>query len=211
MNYLSPPEYELYGIDTATSESWVGAASVLINAHCRRPTLSISQYTQRLRVRPGRNTVQLVYLPLAPLAPATNAIVSARARYAPAAARKGEDPALSELVYDVTRAFSLPGSWTALDPAGFEYDAELGDVTMPGNVLGIAYNEVEITYTAGLEAIPDEVKFACAQIVRNAQATPALNVRSGSLDSLRLEYFAGALVDGSVVKLLAPYVTEKLS
>ena len=54
------------------------------------------------------------------------------------------------------------------------------------------------------------MKFACAQIVRNAQATPALNVRSGKLNSMQLDYFSDSLVDQTVRTLLAPYVAQKV-
>ena len=56
------------------------------------------------------------------------------------------------------------------------------------NAVGLGYSEIDLVYTAGLIAIPDTVKVACAQIVRNAQATPALNVRSGKLDRMQLDY-----------------------
>ena len=72
------------------------------------------------------------------------------------------------------------------------------------------FQEIEIQYSAGFETIPDPVKFACAQIVRNAQATPALNVRASTLNSMHLEYFADALVDASVRAMLAPYVAQKV-
>ena len=81
---------------------------------------------------------------------------------------------------------------------------------LPTNALGLAYNEVEITYNAGVAAIPDAIKFACAQIVRNAQATPALNVRAGDLNRMHLEYFEDTLVDSTVRALLAPYVAQKM-
>ena len=42
-----------------------------------------------------------------------------------------------------------------------------------------------------------------------AQTTPGLNVKSGKLDRMRLEYFSDALVDGTVRTLLAPYVALK--
>ena len=42
MNYLAPEEYENYGIEATTPASWVAAASSMIDAHCRRPTLSPS-------------------------------------------------------------------------------------------------------------------------------------------------------------------------
>jgi hypothetical protein len=63
---------------------------------------------------------------------------------------------------------------------------------------------------AGLDPIPGGVKCACAQIVRNAQATPALNVRANRLDQMSMEYFADSLIDGTVRKLLAPYVAQKV-
>jgi hypothetical protein len=74
----------------------------------------------------------------------------------------------------------------------------------------LAFSEVEITYTAGLATLPAPVKVACAQIVRNVQATPALNVRSGRLDQMYLDYFSDSLLDETVKELLAPYVAQKV-
>ena len=207
MNYLSQSEYEVYGVEAKTPESWTAAASSLIDAHCRRPTLAAASYVERLRLRAGRNTVRLTYLPLVPVAPATSPIVSARGRYA---VPRRDEGGPADLAADVARAFSLPGTWSALDPAAIDFDADTGELTLPMNALGLAYNEVEITYSAGLAAIPDAIKFACAQIVRNAQATPALNVRAGDLNSMHLEYFEDTLVDSTVRALLAPYVAQKV-
>jgi hypothetical protein len=67
-----------------------------------------------------------------------------------------------------------------------------------------------VTYTAGLGEIPGTVKCACAQLVRNAQATPALNVRSSKLDKMTMQYFSDSLLDEGVQKLLAPYVAQKV-
>jgi hypothetical protein len=150
--------------------------------------------------------VRLSFLPLATVAPASSPIVSARARYG--VPRRGEGA--NELAADVAQAFGLPGAWTTLDPAGFDVRAETGELTLPPNALGLIFNELEVTYTAGLAKIPDAVKFACAQIVRNAQATPALNVRAESLDRMRLEYFADSLLDANVRALLAPYVAQRV-
>jgi hypothetical protein len=208
MNYLLPSEYEQFGLETTTPEAWTGAASALMNAHCRRASLAVMQYVERLRVSPDRNLVHLTYLPLSAVPPATNPIVAMRGRYASSLLRRGEFQ--GDLAQDVVRAFSLPGTWASIDPAVVDFDANTGEVTLPSNVLALTYNEVEITYSAGLEVIPDEVKFSCAQIVKNAQATPALNVRSGQLDTMRLDYFADALVDPSVRKMLAPYVAQRM-
>ena len=70
--------------------------------------------------------------------------------------------------------------------------------------------EVDIVYTAGLAVISDPVKFACAQIVRNAQATPALNVKTGKVDVMRMDYFSDSLIDQNVQAMLAPYVAQKV-
>ena len=207
MNYLSPSEYQGHGLDAATPESWITAASALIDAHCRRATLGVAPYSERLRLGAGRNTMRLTYLPLAALSPAQSPLVALRARYAQP--RRGEAPA-GELATDVAQAFALPGAWTALDVSAVDFDPATGELSLPLNPLGLAYNEVEVSYTAGISPLPESVKAACAQIVRNAQATPALTVRAGSLDRMHLEYFAESLLDADVRRLLAPYVAQKL-
>ncbi|HZQ90284.1 MAG TPA: hypothetical protein VFA60_00655 [Terriglobales bacterium] len=217
MNYLSPSEYEAYGLEASLPEAWVTAASSLLDAHCRRSTLGIAQYVERLRLAAGRNTARLSYLPLAASAPATSPIVSARARFA--TPRRGEGgfasathlPPITDLAYDVAQAFTLPGTWTMVDPAAIDYFSETGELTFPMGPLGLAYNEIEITYTAGLADVPDAVKFACAQVIRNAQATPALNVRASTIDRMHLEYFQDSIFDQTVTALLAPYVAQKVA
>jgi hypothetical protein len=69
---------------------------------------------------------------------------------------------------------------------------------------------MELTYTAGFAQIPDPIKFACVQIVRNAQANPALNVKAGALSQMRLEYFSDTLLDSSVQTMLAPFAAQKV-
>lgn len=204
MNYLDPSEYQSHGIDAATAESWIAAASALMDAHCRRPTLGVAQYSERLRLAAGRNTVRLSYLPLAAIVPATSPLVVVRARYAQP--RRGES---SDLVSDVAQAFALPGAWTALDINSLDVCPETGELTLPQNALGLAFNEVEVAYTAGLDPLPEAVKTACAQIVRNAQATPALSVRAATLDRMHLDYFADSLLDRDVRALLTPWVATK--
>ena len=67
-----------------------------------------------------------------------------------------------------------------------------------------------MTYTAGLATVPDALKFACAQIVKNAQATPGLNVKTSKVDTLQTEYFSDSLLDRQVKALLRPFVAERL-
>ena len=206
MNYLTPDEYEAHGLEATTPLAWIAAASALIDAHCRRPTLDVAQYQERARLDGGRNTVRLSYLPLATVAPAPTPFVAVRARYG--VARRGEG--LPDAAQESAQAFSLPGSWTTLDPATIEFSADTGEITLPANALGLTFNELDVTYNAGFSDVPRPVKVACAQIVRNAQATPALNVRVGTLDRMHLEYFSDTLLDPTVRALLAPWVAQKL-
>jgi hypothetical protein len=99
--------------------------------------------------------------------------------------------------------------WTVIDPTTIDIWMDAGELTFPVNALGLFFNEVDVVYTAGLQTIPDKVKVACAQIVKNAQATPALNVKSGTIDKLRLDYFGATLVDDTVRNLLEQFVARK--
>lgn len=207
MNYLDPSEYEACGLEALTPASWVAAASSLIDSYCRRPTLGVASFTERIRLVPGRNCVRLTYLPLAAAEQAESPLVSARGRYAPP--RRGEDTTLWDIANDVALTFALPGTWTDLDVSTMDYFGETGEVSWLPNPLGLMFQELEITYTAGFSTIPDAVKFACAQIVRNAQATPALNVHASTMSSMHLEYFADTLLDQTVKTWLAPYLAQK--
>jgi len=207
MNYLSASEYVAMGLDATTPAALVSAASSMIDAHCRRATLGVAQYEERLRMPPDRNCARLTYLPLTPLPPAILPLVSAQGRYC--IPRRGEWP-FDDLRTDVALSFGLPGAWTAIDVNAIDYFPQTGELTMPLSVLGLWFSEVDIVYTAGFATIPDPVKFACAQIVRNAQATPALNVKAEQLDRMHLQYFADTLIDQSVRSMLAPYVAQKV-
>src|SRR5205807_10593122 len=100
MNYLETAEYLAYGLEATTDPSWVTAASAIIDAHCRRATLGVNQYEERLKMPPDVNTVRVSYLPMVPVAPATTAIVSLQARYG--MPRRGEWP-----LPDVSMEFAL--------------------------------------------------------------------------------------------------------
>lgn len=208
MNYLSAEEYEQFELEATTQAAWVQAASALIDAHCRRPSLGVQQYSERLRLSPGRPVVRLSYLPLTAMSPATTPLLSVRGRYG--MPRRGDLDVNAEFAVEIARAYSLPGSWTVLDPGSIDVCCESGELTLPANALGLWFNEVEVAYTAGLSEIPSPVKTACAQIVRNALATPALNVRAGQLDRMHVQYFADTLLGADVCALLAPWVAQKV-
>ena len=97
-----------------------------------------------------------------------------------------------------------------IDPTLVDFDPANGELTLPWNVLGLPYNEVRVTYTAGLATIGDDVKSACAQIVRNAQATPALNASMSRIDTMQVKYFSSSLIDETVQAWLNPYVANRL-
>jgi len=207
MNYLAASEYSAFGLEEATDASWVAAASAVIEAHCRRPSLGIVQYLERIRMAEDRNTLRLTYLPLAIVAPGTSPVLAARGRYI--APRHTEGPQ-GDLLGDVASVFALPGTWVTILPDTFDFSLDGGELSLPLNVLGLRFGELEVSYTAGLATIPNGVKVACAQIVKNAQATPALNVQKERLDRMYLEYFSDTLVDQVVRSLLAPYVAQKV-
>ena len=206
MAYLQPADYSNYGLPAGTTADWVTAATALINSYCRRPDLNVIQYTERLRITSGSQTVRLTYLPLAPLGTATSPLVSVEGRYAKP--RRGQ--IVDETLFEISWAFSLPGQWIGIDPASVDYDSATGELTLPWNLLGLPYNEVMVTYTAGLATIGDDIKTACAQIVRNAQATPALNASRTRIDTMWMQYFSSSLVDETVQAWLRPYVANRL-
>jgi hypothetical protein len=206
MAYLEPAEYTNYGLPAGTSADWITAATALINSFCRRPDLNVIQYTERQRIVSGSQTVRLSYLPLAPLGSATSPLVSVQARYAQP--RRGET--IDAFSSEVLSTFGLPGQWTSVTASAIDYFAETGELTLPWNVFGLPYNEVEVVYTAGLTTIGDDIKTACAQLVRNAQATPALNTSRNRIDTMQLEYFSSSLLDETVQTWLRPYVASRL-
>ncbi len=208
MGYLMPADYEAYGLSAETPDELVTMASALMEAHCRRPSLMATQYTERVRLIAGSQTMRLSYGPLD-----EGALVSGRVRYA--RTRRGEDVGLSHghngfFIEEVATAFGLPGAWSTLDVTTVDVYPGPQEITLPADFLGLGYNEVEVTYTAGFTTVPVGVMVACAQIVKNAQAIPALNVKSSKLDTLQLQYFSGDLIDAGVAAMLKPYRAERL-
>lgn len=197
MGYLLPAEYAAYGLTTETADAWVNAASAMMEAFCRRPSLIATSYVERLRVGRSSLAVRLSYGPLV-------SVDGVRARF-------GLDVSAGAWPLGAAAAvFCRPGTWTAIDVSTLDVDGAMGEVRLPWNVLGVPYHEVEVTYTAGVVVATDGLKVACAQIVKNAQATPGLNVKSSRVDTLQMEYFSDSLLDKQVQALLRPYVAERL-
>jgi len=207
MEYLTADEYTRFGLDETTPAGLVFAASDLINAHCRRKGFGIAQYMERFRVGRSR-TVRLSYLPLAAAVGAASPIVQARGRYA---GKSGEWAAEAELAAEVAEVFTTPNTWFSVPVNSLDLNVESGEVIVCNGLLAPALRDLELTYTAGYAEVPWGVKQACAKLVKNALATPALNVSKQKIDTMYLQYFADTLVDMDVKRLLAPYVAQRLS
>jgi hypothetical protein len=164
----------------------------------------VTQYTERIRIAPQTGRARLSYLPLCAVDGASSPLAKVRVRYGPS-----DFGFSSDLGMAVMQVFGLAGTWVDVDIAQCEFVAATGELIIPAQVLGVPYIEAEVTYTAGFATIPDGVKFACAQLVRNAQASPALNVRRSGLDKMQLEYFGASLADDDVKRLLAPFVAVR--
>jgi hypothetical protein len=202
MGYLLPAEYAAFGLSAETADAWVTTASAMMEAYCRRPSLLAASYTERMRVPRDAQTVRLSYAPLL-------SIENVRAQYA--SPEFGDDIRGDGAVLSgFAAAFALPGQWVSVDPALLEVSLPTGEFRFPWNLMGLRYAQAEVTYTAGLASVTDQLKVACAQIVKNAQATPGLNVKSSRLDTLQTQYFSDSLIDRQVQALLRPYVAERL-
>ncbi len=202
MGYLLPADYVTYGLSVDTADAWVTTASAMMEAYCRRPTLMAQSYTERMRIPLRSQTVRLSYGPLI-------SVDAINAQYA----RPGYgNDFYSDFVYETgyAAAFALPGQWVAVDPTTVWVSYPTGEFRFPWNLMGMRYCEAEVTYTGGLTVVPNDLQVACAQIVRNAQTTPGMNVKSSRMDTLQTQYFSDSLIDSQVQALLRPYVAERL-
>ena len=206
MGYLLPTDYTAYGLPADTTDDWITMASALIDSYCHRTSLNPTQYEERLRITAHAQTVRLSYLPLVAAPPNGSPLLSVQARYI--RPRHGEliDPSYEQIAW----VFGLPGSWSTLNVADVDFVPNTGELTFPMNILGLPYNEVDVVYTAGLATIPYTVQAACAQIVKNAQSTPGMNVKSSRIDTMQMQYFSNSLIDPQVAAMLQPYVATML-
>lgn len=210
MNYLDPSEYAVYGLGAETPDALIASASAMIDGFCCRPSLGVAVYVERLRPGRDRRTVRLSYGPAVSADGVALPVTACRVRLV------RMDRAFEASGYGALNAlqqnaliFGLTGQWSTVDPASVVVYAN-GEAEIPYNFFTVPFDEVELTYTAGYPTVPAAVKSACAQIVRNAQATPAINVRKQQVDQMRMEYFGTSLLDDEVKRMLRPYVAQRL-
>jgi len=203
--YLTTAEFAAFGLADSTDPALIRVASDLVDSFCQRTSLLVAQYTERNRLPEGRPITRASVTPLAIAGGATTPFVSLRARYA---SLRGPD---ATTLAGFLEAFGGPPAWVDLDPAQTDYNAATGEIWLPTGIFGALYSEVEMTYTAGYAEAPEGAKLACAQIIRNMESHPAVNVRTAQLDRLQLEYFAASLLDEDTRRLLAPHVAVRLN
>lgn len=203
--YLTTGEFTAFGLADSTDPALIRVASDLVDSFCQRDSLLVTQYGERNRLSEGLPVTRATYTPLATPAGALSPFVSVRARHG--VPRGPNAAALAEML----APFGGPPQWVDLDPLKVDYNAVTGDLWLPASLFGVPYTEVELVYTAGYDQPPEAAKLACAQIIRNIESHPAGNVRAALMDRLRLEYFAGSLLDGDVKRLLAPFVAVRLN
>lgn len=216
MNYIDPAEYLGYGLSEETPDSLVAAASAMIDGYCRRPSLGVTVYVERLRVGRDRQTVRLSHGPVVSADGVALPVTACRVRLSRIRGEFGlfgdaswpGGYALQALQQEAA-IFGLGGQWATVDPSTVVLYAN-GEAELPWNFFSVPFDEVELTYTAGFAVVPAAVKTACAQIVKNAAATPAVNVRKQQMDSMRMEYFGASLLDDEVKRMLRPYVAMRL-
>lgn len=203
--YLSTAEFPAYALADSTDPALIRVASDLVDSFCQRASLLVAQYTERNRLPGGRPVTRATFTPLVVPQGAQTPFTLLRARHG--ILRGPNAASLAEML----APFGGPPEWVDLDPTQVDYNASTGEVWLPTGVFGVAYSEVELTYTAGYAEPPEAVKLACAQIIRNAESHPAANVQSAQLDRLQLDYFAGSLLDDDIRRLLAPFVAVRLN
>lgn len=203
--YLSTAEFTAFGMADSTDPALIRVASDLVDSFCQRKSVLVAEYTERNRLHGGAPVTRATYTPLVTLEGNNTPFVSVRARHG---APRGPNAAtLAEMV----APFGGPPQWIELDPSQVDYTAETGELWLPAGIFGVPYMETELTYTAGYTTVPEAVKLACAQMIRNVESHPAAGVRTAQLDQLQLEYFTGSLVDEDTRRLLAPYVALRLN
>ena len=203
--YLTTAEFPAFNLPDTTDPALIRVASDLVDSFCRRISVLVAQYAERSRLPDGVPVTRASFTPLAIPVGSQSPFVSVRARHG--VARGPNAVTLAEMI----APFGGPPAWVVLDPLQVDFNALTGEIWLPTGIFGTPYTEVELTYTAGYDQVPEAVKLACAQIIRNLESHPGTNVSMARLDRLHLEYFAGSLLDEDVRQLLAPFTAVRLN
>ncbi len=203
--YLTTAEFVAFGLADSTDPALIRVASDLVDSFCQRSSVLVAQYTERSRLPDNAPITRATFTPLAIPDGANSPFTLVRVRHG---IPRGPN---AQTLAAMVAPFGGPPVWVDLDPTKVDFNAVTGEVWLPASLFGANYTEVELTYTAGHVQVPEVVKLACAQIIRNIESHPAANVKTALLDRLQLEYFAGSLLDDDVRRLLAPFVAVRLN
>ncbi len=203
--YLSTAEFATFGLPDSTDPALIRVASDLVDTHCQRASVLVTQYSERNRLPGGIPITRASYTPLAVPQGGQTPFSSLKARHG---VPRGPNP---DTLAEAMAPFGGPPAWVNLDPAQVDYWPATGEIWLPASIFGAAYTEVEMAYSAGYAEVPEGVKLACAQIIRNIESHPAARVSAAQFDRLQLEYFAGSTLDEDVRRLLAPFVALRLN
>lgn len=185
--YLQAKDYPVFGVSSETTADAVIRASTLIDAYLRRPEGLISS-DGAVMDRTGAPVVETF------LVPVSHRIVLTRT------------PVVSVLLLETTDLSKE--TWREANRSGdAAYDAETGYYWLPSDVVRPA--RVRVTYIAGwtYAALPDDVKLACAMLLRADTAFEGLpsNIKKATVGDASYERFAPGNIDPEVGALLARY------
>jgi len=109
----------------------------------------------------------------------------------------------------VVSSFGGPPLWIPWTVTDAGLNRNTGEVWVPAGILLAYYTEVKIWYTSGYSyaTLPDQVKFACANVVKALKETglgPNIKNRE-TRDGLKSSKFENNIIDANTREMLRPY------
>ncbi len=107
-------------------------------------------------------------------------------------------------------AFGGPPAWESFTVDANNLDAGTGSLWVPAGVLLAYYTEVRVHYVAGYqyEDLPDDIKLACANLVRAAASMPEFqggNISMLAAGDHKIQRFASTLMNDDVKNMLSNF------
>lgn len=179
--YLELTDTDYVPTGVKLTEALVIRASAIIDGKCRRE-IEAKTYTERIPLT-DQQRGHLSYFPVVE-------VLEAKGR-----AKLGL----------MGNFFGPSGFEPIADIRAIDIDKEIGTVWCGYSPFGLAYAELEVTYTSGWETIPDKVKVACGLIIGQLVANPNSNVKSKKDFDYSIEYFGNNMITPEIADLLSEY------
>lgn len=199
--YLSPDEYATYGVP-GIADSLILQASALIDTHCHRQILA-AQYEDQFKLPENRNQFNV---PIRPLLE----VVSAEGRYGyprRGAAWTQQFPATT--IAQLSTFFGGPPIWEDIDVSLAVINGPTGEIWIPAGIYMVHYTEIHLVYRAGYNAVPDEIKQACA-LLATALDNQEVGVKTFKAGDRSMSAWSSSAITSDVRALLAPFVAKTL-